>query len=55
VPKGKHDDLADVTSMGLIFLRENGMLTLTREHIENTLRQRVWTGRKETVAEQYGV
>jgi len=54
-PNGRHDDLADCLSMSCIFLRENGFLQLTKEFVEDSLRQRAWRPQREDVRERYGV
>lgn len=55
VPKGAHDDLADAASMGLITLREEGYLALTKEYIEQQMRARLHRPRQEKIREAYGV
>lgn len=55
VPKGAHDDYADAISQGLITLREDGYLALTREYVQQQLRMRLHRPRRDTVKEGYGV
>jgi hypothetical protein len=52
VPQGKQD-LADATSMGLIFLRRNGFLELNAEFIKNELQTRTWKPTGFNVAKHY--
>lgn len=53
VPGGRFDDYADCVSMSLLYLRENGFLALTQEHIENTMRARTWKPKPFNVAANY--
>jgi phage terminase large subunit-like protein len=55
VPRSKHDDLSDCCSMGLIFLRENGFLELTKEFIQESVRQRMVQLPRAAVGQAYGV
>ena len=48
-------DLADALSMGLIWLRTAGLLTLTPEFIKEELAHRAWKPKPFDVAKSYGV
>lgn len=54
-PKGKFRDLVDCTSGGLGYLRRNGLIKLAVEHDDDERDALVWRGRRESVAERYGV
>jgi phage terminase large subunit-like protein len=55
VPRGAHDDYADVVSMSLLHLRDNGYLALTREYVAEQTRMRLMSRRSHAVREKYGV
>lgn len=55
VPKGENDDFADALAQGVITLRDEGYLALTREYIANEMRRRMHRGRRATVKDGYGV
>ncbi|PWT75583.1 MAG: hypothetical protein C5B60_05170 [Chloroflexi bacterium] len=42
-------------SMGLLWLRENGFLPLTRQHMETQMRERMWQPHRPTIGHDYGV
>lgn len=55
VPRGTHDDYADAVSQGLLVLREDGYLALTREYIAQQMSLRIFRSRKATIRNSYGV
>lgn len=55
VPRGAHDDYSDCVSMGLITLRTEGYLELTKEYLAGQIRARMFRGQKNTIRESYGV
>jgi phage terminase large subunit-like protein len=55
VPRGQHDDYSDALSQGLITLREEGFLQLTREYIAQQMAIRTFHRQPRRVAQSYGV
>lgn len=55
VPKGENDDGSDAMAQGLLTLRDEGYLALTREYIANEMRRRLHRGRRTNIREGYGV
>jgi hypothetical protein len=54
-PKGRWADLTDTVSGALGHLRRNGLIKLAAEHREDERDTLTWRGRRESVADAYGV
>lgn len=55
VPRGTHDDYADALSQGILTLRIDGYLALTKEYIAQQMALRTFRSRKSTIRSSYGV
>lgn len=55
VPKGKHDDYADTISMGIIWLRAQGLIKLVHEADADIVQQQTFQGSRMTIADHYEV
>lgn len=54
-PRSRWKDLTDTVSGALGYLRRNGLIKLAVEHDDDERDAMMWKGRRETVAERYGV
>jgi hypothetical protein len=57
-PKSKHDDLTDCVSMGLLYLRKNGLIAMPKEVEDERRRRETYQSSslvaRSTIAEAYG-
>ena len=54
-PKGRWKDLTDTVTGAIGFLRRSNILEMDVDAEEREATQDVWGGRRETVAERYGL